>query len=80
MRPFLIAYGLLILAMFTASHNMEWHYMVAPILFFGFHYILVNHLTERIEERRNRDGSQIGYLKLFFYCEVLLFSRRQWLI
>lgn len=43
-RPFLIGYGLLFLAMFTASQNMEWHYMVAPILFFGIHNILMTHL------------------------------------
>jgi hypothetical protein len=75
-RPFLIGYGLLILGMFTVSHNMEWHYMVAPILFFGLHNILVTHLTERIDERKNRDKSQIGYHKLFFYCEVHPFPRR----
>lgn len=47
-RPFLIGYGLLILTVFTASRSMEWHYMVTPILLFGFHNVLVTHLTERI--------------------------------
>lgn len=48
-RPFLVGYGLLMLSVFTLSRNMEWHYMVVPILFFGFHYILVAHLTEKID-------------------------------
>ncbi len=56
---------------------MEWHYMVIPILFFGLHYILVTHLTERIEERRWKNSTHIGYHKLFFYCEVPLTLHRQ---
>lgn len=74
-KPFLIGYGLLILGMFTVSRNMEWHYMVVPILLFGFHYVLVTHLTERIDRGKNTQG-YLGYHKLFYYCEVPIASCR----
>jgi hypothetical protein len=69
-RPFLIGYGLLILVMFVASHNMEWQYMVIPILFFGFHNIIMAHLTEHIAEEKAQSKAAVGYHKLNFYCEV----------
>jgi hypothetical protein len=77
-RPFLIGYGLLILTVFTASRNMEWHYMVTPILLFGFHNILFTHLSGLVEERKYRDSSQLGCHKLSFYCEVVFPPLRPW--
>lgn len=69
--PFLMAYGLLMAGMFGFWREMEWHHMAVPILPFGFHYVLVNYLTEMVAERKERDLSLPGHHRIFFLCEVL---------
>ena len=69
---FIILYGLLILYVFCTSRKMEWHYMVVPIIPFGFQYTIVNYYTCIQANMREKNKNVISYQKLFFYCEVHL--------
>jgi hypothetical protein len=46
-KPFLIGYGLLMLAVFV-HWKSQWQYMVIPIIPFGFHYVVVSVYTDQI--------------------------------
>lgn len=66
MRPFLLIYGGLILAMFVSSTKMEWHHMVVPVVFYGFHNIVMNHLIQRVAVQRHAKNPTI-ISKLLLY-------------
>ena len=70
MRPFLLIYGGLILAMFVSSTKMEWHHMVAPVIFYGFHNIVMLHLIQRISFQRPSGKTTTSISKLLLYSEV----------
>jgi len=42
--------------------------MVIPIIPFGFHYILVNFLTEKVADLKGEDKNRPGHHKIYFYC------------
>lgn len=67
MRPFLLAYGGLILGMFASSTKMEWHHMVVPVVFYGFHNIIMLHLIQRIAVQRPEGKNTTSISKLLLY-------------
>lgn len=71
MKPFVIGYGLLIMAVFIHSRH-EWHLMIVPIIPFALLSVIVNAYCEQIAEWKYEDKRRFGYHKLNFYIEVLL--------
>jgi hypothetical protein len=69
MKPFLIGYGLLIIAVFLHSRH-EWQSMVVPIIPFAFVNLIVNVYTDQVDEWKQQDKKRYGYHRLNFIIEV----------
>ena len=64
-KPFLLGYGVLMVAVFL-SWKSQWQYMVVPILPFGFLDLIVNVYSNQISEWKDEDKRRYGVHKLNF--------------
>ena len=69
-KPFLIGYGLLMLAVFV-HWKSQWQYMVIPIIPFGFLQLIVNIYSNQIAEWKEEDKRRYSTHKLSFIVEVI---------
>ena len=72
-KPFLIGYGLIMMAVFM-HWKSQWQYMVIPIIPFGFIDLIVNIYSDKIGRWKEEDKRRYGTHRLNFLIEVQLCS------